>query len=174
MISIESNVAEVMARLQNYKVKIHGQGVEFRHRLADIGEETAGRGFAEASYPGTNDVTVSHEDRGSETVVTAIGVAAPFIEFGTGIRNAPYPGELPPTMGIHGTYDKGRGANEKGWIYKGDPGTGGLAYPVMGRNGGVRSGVYRTYGNPPAAAMLTASNDMSQMVETVAKEVFGG
>ena len=173
MIRIESNIAEFTAKLQNRVQKIHGQGVELRHRLADIGEDTAREGFAGAEYPGTNDVVVSHEDRRDETAVTATGRAAPFIEFGTGIRNAPYPGELPPNMGLHGTYGDGGGAREKGWIYKGEAGTGEV-YEVTDRRGNVREGLYRTYGNPPAAAMLTASNDMSQMVETVAKEVFGG
>lgn len=170
---IESNIAEVLAKLQAKNREIQQKSAELRHRLADIGEDAARGGFAAAAYPGTNDVRVTQEDREEETVVAATGRAAPFIEFGTGIRNAPYPGELPPEMGPHGTYGEGGGANPKGWIYKGEPGTGGLAYPVTGRRGGVRSGVHRTYGNPPAAAMLQASNDMSQMVEQTAREVFG-
>ena len=171
MIEFDSGIPEFIAKLQNRIVKIHGQGVEFRHRLADIGEDTARREFAEAEYPGTNDAVVSQEDRGKETVVAATGTAVMFIEFGTGIRNAPYPGELPAGVGRHGTYGKGQGANEKGWIYRGEAGTGEV-YPVASRNGRVREGIWRTFGNPPACCMMNAANDMHQMVPHIAKEVF--
>lgn len=172
MIKATSNVAEIIVRLQNKRARIHSQGVEMRHRLADIGADTAREGFSGAEYPGVNDVAVSQEDRGKETVVAATGRAAMFIEFGTGIRNAPYPGELPAGVVPHGMYGDKKGSNPKGWIYNGEPGTG-VVEEVVSRAGSVRPGVYRTYGNPPAAAMLNATNDMEQQIPQIAKEVFG-
>lgn len=169
---IESNIAEVMDRLQNRRVRVHNSAVELRHRLADIGVETAGNIFTGAPYPGTNDVTMSQEDRRSETVVSANGRAAPFIEFGTGIRYEPYPGELPPGIDPRGTHGQGRGANPKGWVYRGNPGTEGYTIPAKDKNGNAIPGVYRTWGNPPACAMLTAANDMREALPNVAEEVF--
>ena len=172
MITVKSNISDVVAKLKSRAARAHVQGVLLRRCLAETGEETARREFSGAEYPGTNDTQVALEHKDGESVISATGTAVMFIEFGTGIRNAPYPGELPAGVGLHGTYGEGRGANEKGWIYKGEAGTGEV-FEVMGRNGNVREGIWRTYGNPPACAMLNAANDMYQILPQTAKEVFG-
>lgn len=169
---ITSNVSEVIARLQNRKVRIHSAGVEACNRLADVGEDSAREGFAEAAYPGDNDVTVFRENQRKGISVVAEGQAVAFIEFGTGITNAPYPGELPAGVVPHGMYDQRKGSNPKGWVYSGSPGTGGLAWEVSDMKRGVRKGIWRTKGNPPAGAMLRAANDMRDAVPRILREVF--
>lgn len=114
-------------------------------------------------YAGTNDVVISVEPTATGYKVVATGQAVLFIEFGTGILNPEHPQSS--EFGFsHGTYGKGKGANEKGWIYVGEQGNAGQP---------IREGVYRTYGNPPAKAMYYAAKDMKAEIYTIAKEVFG-
>lgn len=144
----------------------------FMERLAQIGFNTAYIGFSNAEYDGTNDVVVTAPEwvNADTIAVKANGSSILFIEFGSGIRFPEHP--LSDEFGYqHGTYGKGQGANPKGWVYKGDPGTGGM--PITDRQGKVKDGVYRTFGNPPARAMYEAGKQMRENMLKIAAEVFG-
>lgn len=154
--------------LARYKVLLNERMELFVRRLAEIGLNVASIRFEVAQYDGDNDVTVHIEQNGAVARVVASGKSVAFIEFGTGVR---YP-EHPSGLYGHGTYGKGQGANPKGWVYSGSPGTGGM--PVRGRNGAEKPGVYRTYGNPPAEAMWTAATEMAAQITQVWREVMRG
>lgn len=164
MIKAESNVADVIVQLGNYRTRLSGASVEFRNRLCDLGAEEAREAFAGAEYAGTNDVSVTTEQHGKESLVVAKGNAVYFLEFGAGVTAGEgYPGPKPPDVVGLGEYGYGQGANDL-WIYKGEPGTSGT--PVSGR-----PGRYWSYGNPPVAGMYTAARTMEDNAVEVAKEV---
>lgn len=132
-------------------------------RLATIGAYRARVEFTNAMYAGDNDVAVSVEPITNGYRVVAKGKAVIFIEFGTGVLNPEHPQSA--EFGFkHGTYGKGKGANEKGWVYVGEQGNAGRP---------LREGVYRTYGNPPAKAMYQSSKEMRNAIYDIVKEVFG-
>lgn len=120
-------------------------------RLATIGAVRASLDFSRAIYSGPNDVAVSVEPTSNGYAIHARGNAVLFIEFGSGATYGyghPEPGEYGP-----GTYnmDSPNWRNPKGWWY-GDS--------------------QHTYGNPPAQAMYNAKQEILNMVEQVAREVF--
>lgn len=164
--SINAAIAELDRELKTREQKLN----TFIERLAEIGRQTAAEIFATAQYDGTNDIVVTAEKTARGYKVVASGNAVAFIEFGSGVTMPPYPADAAVQHG-RGVYGRGQGANEKGWIYVGEQGTGGI--PVMSRKGEVRPGVYRTKGNPPAAAMYYAVRAMQEAAPQIAREVFG-
>lgn len=121
-------------------------------RLATLGAVRASLEFARAPYNGDNDVTVTAEPFGDGWRVRASGEAVLFIEFGAG---ATYGYGHPDPQGYGpGTYpsNKGHWNDPNGWWYA--------------RN-------QHTYGNPPAAAMYHAEQDIRREIERVVSEVFG-
>ncbi len=142
----------------------------FLRRLTEIGRAEAERLFAVAEYDGDNDVTVTAErtDRGYRIVASGQSVA--FIEFGSGVTMPNYPADA-PVQHARGTFGQGKGADPRGWVYVGEPGTGGVQ--MYDRNGEPKPGVYRTKGNPPAAAMYHAVRAMQEAAPRLAREVFG-
>lgn len=159
--------------LADYAKRLHDKGPEIARRVAERGAETAAEIFAGAAYPGTNDVTVTTEQDGDATNVVASGQSVLFIEYGTGVRYEEYPGERPEGVVPHGEYGQRRGRNKSGWLYKGDPGQGGLAVVPQDKDGNPTAGpgIYRTWGNPPAAAMYRASEEMREHAAETVKEV---
>lgn len=120
-------------------------------QLATMGAVRASLEFARAPYSGTNDVSVTAEPFGNGWRVRASGNAVLFIEFGSG---ATYGYGHPEPQGYGpGTYPgKGHWNDPKGWWYG------------HGKH---------TYGNPPAAAMYHAEQDIRAEIERVVSEVFG-
>ena len=120
-------------------------------RLATIGAVRASLDFSRAIYNGNNDVTVTVEPISNGYAIHARGNAVLFIEFGSG---ATYGYGHPEPEGYGpGTYnpDSQNWNNPNGWWY-GDS--------------------QHTYGNPPAQAMYNAKQEVLQMVQQVANEVF--
>ncbi len=139
-------------KLKSYYRRLDRQGNEVCQRLAQIGQTTATQGFSGARYDGTNDVSVSVEqiDRGSR--INASGNAVLFIEYGSGITlgsGHPEPNGYGP-----GTYpsEKQHWNDPKGWWYAHDR---------------------HTYGNPPAAAMYEAEQEVLRNIDRIANEVIG-
>lgn len=161
------------ASLHNLNKLEHGglqaKANELARRLAEVGAETAQTLFYSAQYDGTNDVTVRSEAAPGGYRVVAEGEAVAFIEFGSGVLQPPYPSDAAITH-PRGSYGQGKGANPNGWVYVGDPGTDGIQ--MYGRKGVPKEGVYRTKGNPPAAAMYYAVKAMRDAAPSIAKEVF--
>ena len=150
--SINSAIKEVRA----YKLWVEAKEKELRQKLAAVGATVASIQFSRAIYNGTNDVTVRVDDTGSVAVIYAEGESVAFIEFGSGAKY----GYGHPNAGEHGvgpgTYSdgpdgKGHWDDPKGWWY----------------GHGEHS-----YGNPPAMAMVSAVQRMTEQLTTIAKEVF--
>ena len=155
-----SGVKKAQEELQQYRATLEQRLHTFARRLAEEGLQVARIRFQNAQYAGDNDVTVTVEESGNAVLLVARGQSVAFIEFGTGVA---YP-EHPSGLFAHGTYGQGKGSNEKGWVYKGKPGTG--SEPVGGK-----SDVFRTKGNPPAMAMWEARLQMIARIEQVWREV---
>ena len=147
--SIDSAIKEV----RKYKAWVLEKEKELRLRLATLGASVASIRFSTAIYSGTNDVTVRVEDDGSMATIFAEGESVAFIEFGAGAKYGyghPQAGEF----GVGpGTYPDGKGNwdNPKGWYIPGGE---------------------HTYGNPPAQAMYSAVQVITEQVTMIAKEVF--
>lgn len=147
------SISAAMKELRRYKKWITKKEAELRSRLAMLGATVASIQFARAIYNGSNDVSVRVDNTGSVAVIYAEGETVAFIEFGAGVTYGyghPQAGEF----GVGpGTYPDGKGHwdNPKGWWY----GSG-----------------QHTYGNPPAMAMYSAVQEITEKVTQIAKEVF--
>lgn len=174
-----TGLKETIKRLERLKKEVNTDLLHrILERLAEKGIEVAEAGFSTAEYPGYNDTSVDIEwgEDGNTVYVKAIGESVMFIEFGSGISypahpwQSDYPGVVP-----HGEYGYKRGQNEKGWIYRGEQGTGGYAWPVVNhRKDGtdvVKEGVYRTKGSPPARVMYNTVNRLRDEAEEIIKGV---
>ncbi len=147
--SINSAIKEV----RKYKAWVEAKEKELRLRLASLGATVASIRFSGAIYNGTNDVTVRVDDDGTTATIYAEGESVAFIEFGSGEKY----GYVHPQAGEFGvgpgTYPEGKGHwnNPKGWYY------------AKGQH---------SFGNPPAQAMYSAVQTITEQVTTIAKEVF--
>ena len=147
------NISSAIREVRKYQAWVAKKEAELRLRLASLGATVASIQFARAIYNGTNDVSVRVDDTGSVAVIYAEGESVAFIEFGAGITYGsghPQADEL--GMGP-GTYPEGKGHwdNPRGWWY------------AHGEH---------TYGNPPAMAMYSAVQAMTEEVTKIAREVF--
>lgn len=145
-------IAEYLADLQE-------KGNQICERLASIGALRASIGFSSAIYPSGNDVSISVEPISNGWAIHARGNAVLFIEFGAGATlgyghpEAKAEGYGPGTYNPdYPTPENPNWRNPKGWWY-GDG--------------------QHTYGNPPAAAMYYAKEEVIRNIEQVAREVFG-
>lgn len=144
-----TSVQHAAEQLQAYADDLQNRANEICRRLADLGAERASVGFSEADYDGTNDVRVSVEPIENGYAVHASGNAVLFIEFGAGVTRG-YGHPRPEGYGP-GTYPgKGHWNDPKGWYY------------AHGQ---------KSWGNPPAAAMYYAEQEVAEAVQRVAEEV---
>lgn len=147
------SIGDAVKAVQKYQAWVSLKEKELRSRLAMLGATVASIQFARAIYTGSNDITVRVDDTGSVAVIYAEGEAVAFIEFGAGITYGyghPQAGEF----GVGpGTYPDGKGHwdNPKGWWF---------------------GNSQHTYGNPPAAAMYSAVQEIAKSVTEIAREVF--
>lgn len=160
MISINfDGIQEFTANLDEYAEALADKGDEFCEKLCEFGEKEADERFGQALYSGLNDVEVHTETSDDGCSVVAEGKSLLFIEYGTGINNAEH---TIPTY-HHGTYGKGNGANEKGWVYRGYEGNNG--YPFG-------KGKVFTKGEPANECMYQTSLEMQDNAMRIAREVF--
>ena len=153
----KKSITKAIQLLKQYEKDFLAKEREFVRRLTEIGVSVAELGFSMADYDGTKDVLIAQTQNGTRAAVIAYGTTVGFIEFGTGVKFKEYDSSSTEfTPPAHGTYGKGRGKNPKGWFFK--------EY-----EGGVAR---RTYGNPPAEAMLTARDVMVERVVQIAREVW--
>lgn len=176
-----TGLRETIKRLERLKKEVNTDLLHrILQRLAEDGIEIADAGYRVAPYPGENDVTVNTiwSADGNTVYIVASGFSTMFIEFGSGVLHTseghPWASEIPNVV-PYGTYGRGQGANEHGWIYKGEQGSGGYAVPVVAhRKDGtdvVRDGVYRTWGSPPARVMYNTVNQLRDEADAIIKEV---
>ena len=141
---------------------------ELLNRLVAEGYQIASAGFAGAAYDGTNDVSVSVEERGAGArAVVAVGSAALFIEFGTGVT---YPDSHPEAGAngmIRGVYGHGLGRLPSGWRYPEANGAG-----TNGTSDPKHPGYLHTYGNPANMPMYNGAKHIKERLPALAREVF--
>lgn len=150
------SIDKAIAELIRYKTWVANKEEELRERLANIGAEVARIEFASAIYDGKNDVSVTVSDDGWTATILASGKAVAFIEFGSGAMfggghpmNAEF-GTGPGTWS-DGPNGKGHWDDPNGWYYE------------HGK---------KSFGNPPAMAMVHARDRMVEQVTRIAREVF--
>ena len=145
-----ASVSRAKRRLDEYFADLIEKANTVCERLATIGAVRASLDFSRAIYNGTNDVAVTVEPIDNGYAIHATGNAVLFIEFGSG---ASYGYGHPEPEGYGpGTYPgKGHWDDPNGWWY------------------GTHE---HSYGNPPAAAMYHAKQDVLQEVQRIADEVF--
>ena len=145
-----ASVSRAQRRLDEYFADLIEKANTVCERLATIGAVRASLDFSRAIYNGTNDVAVTVEPINNGYAIHATGNAVLFIEFGSG---ASYGYGHPEPEGYGpGTYQgKGHWDDPNGWWYGNHE---------------------HSYGNPPAAAMYHAKQDVLQEVQRIADEVF--
>ena len=145
-----ASVSRARRRLDEYFADLIEKANTVCERLATIGAVRASLDFSRAIYNGTNDVAVTVEQIDNGYAIHATGNAVLFIEFGSG---ASYGYGHPEPEGYGpGTYPgKGHWDDPNGWWYGNHE---------------------HSYGNPPAAAMYHAKQDVLQEVQRIADEVF--
>lgn len=159
---------EAIKAVDEYKKWLTDKTKEFVQKLADKGVEVASISFANATYSGTNDVSVSVEEKGDlSRAVVATGEATLFIEFGTGITYPDGHPERPADVAGRGQYGKW-GNKPEGWRYRDYHGQGnGDAVPDP-----KHPGYYKTKGNPSSMSMYNAKKELEEEFANIAKEVF--
>lgn len=151
------SIDEAIAGLEELQKFLEDRTKLLVQRLAEIGFSVAKATFSTAVCDGTNDVSVSIEQRGETAcAVVATGEATLFLEFGSGVTlgyGHPLAGEY--GMGP-GTYPDGKGHwdDPRGW------------YLPKEKGGG------HTYGNPPSGAMYSAVKEIELEFARIAQEVF--
>lgn len=162
------SIEEAKKEIQRYADDLKRAEKSIESAVADVGMEVAREGFSAAQYAGYNDVSVSVRTEDDETQLAATGEAVAFIEFGTGVVMGQ--GETlprPPGLAGLGQYGQGKGATPP-WGYYGVMGIN----PPEGTYRPERKDVVITKGNPPAGAMLRASEEMrSRKSDIVRKEL---
>lgn len=164
----EQGIDKALRELENYKKWLKECTEKFVQALGEEGMQIASAKFQQATYDGTNDVSVSVENRGENKVaVVAVGGAVLFIEFGTGVKypdNHPEAGKNGFNRGGYG-YHLGR--LEKGWRYKGDPGSNGELIMT-----GEHAGEVRTYGNPANMSLYLTVRELQEKFEEIARRCY--
>jgi hypothetical protein len=150
----KKSISAAIKEVKRYKTWVALKETELRQRLALVGATVASIRFSRAIYSGSKDITVRVDDTGSVAVIYAEGETVAFVEFGAGARYG-YGHPLAGELGVGpGTYPEGKGNwdNPNGWYY------------AHGKH---------TFGNPPAMAMYSAVQAITEQLTTIAKEVFG-
>ena len=163
----QRGIDTLLREIESYTVWLKERSQVLLDRLAQAGFEVASARFAKAAYDGTNDASVSVEQRGSGVrAVVAVGASVLFIEFGTGVT---YPDNHPQAAELgmkRGEYGQGHG-KQSSWGYYGDPGTNGVV--KMKKDG---STVVITHGNPANMPMYETVKELEAMLPDLVKEVF--
>lgn len=152
-----ASLDNAIRELEQYRKWLVERTKVFLEALAAEGMNIASARFAQATYDGDNDVTVSIEERGdNKYAVVATGKATLFIEFGTGIA---YPDSHPEgaeTGMVHGSWSeselgKGHWDDPNGWYY------------AHGK---------KSHGNPANMSMYNSIRELETKFEEIARKVF--
>lgn len=150
----KKSISAAIKEVKRYKTWVALKETELRQRLAMVGATVASIQFSRAIYSGSKDITVRVDNEGAVAVIYAEGETVAFVEFGAGMRYG-YGHPLAGEFGVGpGTYPDGKGNwdNPNGWYY------------AHGKH---------TFGNPPAMAMYSAVQAITEQLTMIAKEVFG-
>nr|DAU44174.1 MAG TPA: hypothetical protein [Caudoviricetes sp.] len=163
----DAGLRDAERQIQEYKTTLNRKARALAFRLSWLGLEVAKVRFANAEYAGSNDVKCHINQKDKTCTIVAEGKSVAFIEFGTGIHHDGYGGELPPGVGVHGSYGQGKGAGRR-WYYYGDSGNAGTYVDTVPGKGQLNY----TSGNEPAMAMWGAVEEMASQVEATWREVW--
>lgn len=163
-----AGIDKLIKAVEQYEARQKQCAATFLERLAQLGLDYASAQFSTAVYDGTNDVSVTVEERGENVkAIVATGNATLFIEFGTGVTYADDHPQAAELGMRRGEYGKGHG-KRKAWGYYGDdPGTNGV---VKEKPDG--SAVIITRGNPANMPMYKTVRELEENLTKLAKEVF--
>ena len=165
----EHSINIAIKELQQYKQWLIKKTYELLNALSKEGIRIASAKFASAVYDGTNDVSCQIEQREKNKIaILAIGSAVLFIEFGTGVKHPDVHPEAQEHRMIHGKYGYKLGHLEKGWRYKGEPGTNGTIITT-----GKHAGEVHTYGNPANMSLYLTIKELEEKFKKIASKVFG-
>ena len=158
----------ILKRISEMETGIPQKQKILLEKLAEIGVDIAQVRFRNAEYDGDNDVVVNAPTWVSDNVIQVIasGTSVTFIEFGAGVYQPGYPGELPDGIVGRGQYGRGLGKLKK-WRYPASHGAG-----THGVYDPDHPGEIITEGNPPARAMYDAGKEMRSKIREVVKEVY--
>ena len=161
-------LSELIKATERYEKWLQDKTKKLLQRLTDEGLKISTAGFQSARYDGTNDVTVSVEDRGENTrAIIARGATVLFIEFGTGVTYPDDHPEKPAGVMGRGTYGHKLGRLEKGWRYPESHGAG-----TSATKDPDHPGYYHTYGNPANKPMYESKKELREKLSEIVKEVF--
>lgn len=162
-----AGIGKAIKAVEDYQSWLKEKSTILLNRLTEEGLSITSARFSQAVYDGTNDVSVSVENRGERVrAVVAIGSSVLFIEFGTGVT---YPDNHPEaaTNGFsRGSYGKGHG-KQASWGYYGEAGTNGIVKTK--KNG---QAVVITKGNPANMSMYETVKALKDRLPALVKEVF--
>ena len=154
-----------LKQLGTYKNQVSRKADLLCKRLAEYGLTNAEVYFDAALYVGVKDVNLTVTKRDGGYSLIASGKTVAFLEFGAGVH---YPNDHPKAgeLGIeHGTYGKGKGANDY-WFYTGQPGNAGGELARGHNNSTI------THGNPANMPMFHTAQDIREEIVRIAQEVF--
>lgn len=164
----ERGINNAIKGLNDYKKWLKDRTEKFVQALGDEGLQVARAKFQTAQYDGTNDVSVSVEERGeNKLAVIAIGSSVLFIEFGTGVKYTEQHPDAGKNGFIRGEYGHKLGKLPDGWRYKGNPGTNGEMI-----TSGKHTGEVHTYGNPANMSMYDTVKELEEKFEEIAKRIY--
>lgn len=165
-----SSLADDMLKaVEEYRKWVISKSKELLQRLTDEGYQIASAGFQTAQYDGTNDVSVSVENRGNAArAIVALGATVLFIEFGTGVTYPDDHPEKPDGVKGRGTYGHKLGRLPGGWRYPASHGAGSSAMPDEDH-----PGYLHTFGNPANKPMYEAAKQLREKLPEYVREVFG-
>lgn len=176
-INDKQTIKAAIKEVREYRRMIVSGSEKLTKRLAKTAASEARKGYSTAEYAGTNDVTVSTEVTDKlKAKVQAMGEAALFIEFGTGISKSDAPearadlktGNIPG----HGQYGHHLGRMKNGWRYDGDVGSPHPADTYVIPQGEPHEGMVHTKGNDATPAMYMAKKKAESELPDMVKEVF--
>lgn len=152
----KASVAAAVKAVKDEKAWIKAKEKELRLRLATVGATVASIRFSRAFYDGVKDVTVRVTNKGNTATIYANGKSVAFIEFGSGAKYGsghPMGGQFGLVPGSWSTAPGGKGHwdNPNGWYYAPNQ---------------------KSWGNPPAMAMVDARDEIVEQVAAIAREVF--
>lgn len=155
-----------MAQVERYEKGLEEKTERLRRRVAEELWQLCKEGFNGSVYDDiihdgmrVPDVEVTRDEKGTVSVVAALGKEAVFAEFGAGVYYNPggSPNPLsPPGVVAIGTYGQGRGSR-KVWGF----------YDEQGN-------LHLTHGTPASMPMYRAIQAVAQRLPELAREVFAG
>lgn len=160
-----SSCDRALKQLGAYKTQASNKMDLLCKRLAEYGLTKAEVYFDAALYDGIKDVKLDVTKMDNGYSLIASGKTVAFLEFGAGVH---YPNDHPKAgeLGIeHGTYGKGKGANDY-WFYTGQPGNAGGELAIGHKNSTI------THGNPANMPMFQTAQDIRGEIVRIAQEVF--